>query len=135
MSDIIEGRNPVLELLKAGRSINKILIADNVQRHSVIAEILNLAKTKDTPVEFVDETVIRRLSFTAASQGIIAYVSPKEYVTLDDLLAISKSKNEATAILYTGRYRGPAKSGSYSDAQPMPPDFTVLSSGKEGQWD
>jgi 23S rRNA (guanosine2251-2'-O)-methyltransferase len=94
MSDIIEGRNPVLELLKAGRSINKILLASNVQRHSVIAEILNLAKTKGTPVEFVDESVIRRLSFTAASQGIIAYVSPKEYVTLDDLLVISKAKNE-----------------------------------------
>jgi 23S rRNA (guanosine2251-2'-O)-methyltransferase len=61
----------------------------------VIAEILNLAKTKGTPVEYVDETVIRRLSFTAASQGIIAYVAPKDYVSLDDLLAISKSKNEA----------------------------------------
>ena len=54
MSDIIEGRNPVLELLKAGRSINKILISDNVQRHSTIGEILNLAKTKGTPVEFVE---------------------------------------------------------------------------------
>ena len=95
MSDIIEGRNPVLELLRAGRSINKILISDNVQRHSVIAEILNLAKTKKVPAEFVDESVIRRLSFTAANQGIIAYVAPKEYVTLDELLAISKSKNEA----------------------------------------
>ena len=94
MSDIIEGRNPVLELLKAGRSINKILISNSVQRHSIIAEILNLAKTKGTPVEFVDESIIHRLSFTAASQGIIAYVSPKEYVTLDDLLAISHNKNE-----------------------------------------
>ncbi len=95
MSDIIEGRNPVLELLKAGRSINKILLASNVQRHSVIAEILNLAKTRGTPVEFVDESVIHRLSFTSASQGIIAYVSPKEYVSLDDLLSVSMSKKES----------------------------------------
>jgi len=94
MSDIIEGRNPVLELLKAGRSINKILLANNVQRHSVIAEILNLAKTRGTPVEFVDESIIKRMSFTSASQGIIAYVSPKEYISLDDLLVVSKSKNE-----------------------------------------
>jgi 23S rRNA (guanosine2251-2'-O)-methyltransferase len=94
MSDIIEGRNPVLELLKAGRSINKVLIASNVQRHSIIAEILSLAKTKGTPVEFVDESIIRRLSFTAASQGIIAYVSPKEYLSLDGLLVVSKRKNE-----------------------------------------
>ena len=94
MSDIIEGRNPVLELLRAGRSINKILISNSVQRHSIIAEILNLAKTKGTPVEFVDESVIRRLSFSAAGQGIIAYVSPKDYITLDDLLVISKKKNE-----------------------------------------
>jgi 23S rRNA (guanosine2251-2'-O)-methyltransferase len=94
MPDVIEGRNPVLELLKAGRSINKILLANNVQRHSIIAEIMNLARERGAPVEFVDESVIRRLSFTGASQGIIAYVSPKEYVSLDDLLAVSKSKNE-----------------------------------------
>ncbi|MCX6003558.1 MAG: RNA methyltransferase, partial [Chloroflexi bacterium] len=94
MPDVIEGRNPVLELLKAGRPVNKILLADSVQRHSTIAEILNLAKVRGIPFEFVDEGVLRRQSLTGASQGIIAFTSAKEYVSLDDLLTISESKHE-----------------------------------------
>lgn len=94
MSDTIEGRNPVLELFKAGRPVNKILIAKNTGRHSVIAEILKSARDKNIPVEFVEDNVIRRLSSTAASQGIIAYISSKEYISLENLLLVSKTRNE-----------------------------------------
>ena len=94
MSDIIEGRNPVLELLKAGHPTNKILIANNVGKHSVIAEILKLARDRSIPVEFVDDRAIRRLGSTDSSQGIIAFVSSKEYIGLENLLAISKARNE-----------------------------------------
>ncbi len=94
MPDIIEGRNPVLELLRAGHPVNRILFARSIRRNNVIAEILNLARAGGTPVEFVDESVIRRQSVTGFSQGIIALTASKEYVGLDDLLAISKKKNE-----------------------------------------
>ena len=40
MADIIEGRNPVLEALRSGRSISKIWLAKNAERHGVIGEIL-----------------------------------------------------------------------------------------------
>jgi 23S rRNA (guanosine2251-2'-O)-methyltransferase len=94
MSDIIEGRNPVLEALRSGRPLNKIMLARNIGQHSTIAEILHLAKAKNVPVEYVSREAIARLSTTFAHQGIIAYVAERGYAALEDLLAISKEKNE-----------------------------------------
>ena len=95
MADIIVGRNPILEALKSGRPVDKILIAKNIERHGVIAEIIHRAQTGDIPLEWVERQAIDRMSETSSSQGILAFTSAKEYVDLQDLLAISGKKNEA----------------------------------------
>lgn len=94
MSDIIEGRNPVVEALRAGRPINRILLSRNIQRHSAIAEILSLSRQKGVPVEYVDDAVIQKYTFTGNSQGVIALAAAREYISLDDLLKITRSKGE-----------------------------------------
>jgi len=94
MAEIIEGRNPVIEALKAGRPISKMLLDRNIKRHGIIAEILNLAKNRGIPVEYIVRGIIDRQSSTGAHQGIIAYTTAKEYVNSKDLLTISKEKTE-----------------------------------------
>jgi 23S rRNA (guanosine2251-2'-O)-methyltransferase len=94
MSDIIEGRNPVIEALKAGRPINKILLARNMGRHSVIAEIMHLSRDKRIPVEFVDRHVIDEACESFSHQGVIAYAAAKDYVSLDDLFIESRKRKE-----------------------------------------
>jgi 23S rRNA (guanosine2251-2'-O)-methyltransferase len=94
MADIIEGRNPVIEALKAGRPVNKILLARNIGLHSAVAEILTLAKSRGIPVEYMERSFIDRLTGTSSHQGVIAYASIKEYVALEDLLTISRERNE-----------------------------------------
>ncbi len=94
MSDIIEGRNPVIEALKSGRPINKILLADNIGRHAAVAEILHLSQAKGIPVEYVTRRVIDKSSTTSAHQGVIAYTAAKEYIALEDLSIISRERNE-----------------------------------------
>jgi 23S rRNA (guanosine2251-2'-O)-methyltransferase len=94
MSDIIQGRNPVFEALKSGRSVNKILLARNIGRHSSIAEIIHLSRDKRIPVEFVDRRVIDEACESFNHQGVIAYASVKEYVSLDDLFDESRKRNE-----------------------------------------
>jgi 23S rRNA (guanosine2251-2'-O)-methyltransferase len=94
MSDIIEGRNPVIEALKSGRAINKILLARNIGRHSSVAEILRLSRDRRIPVEFVNRHIIDEASKSFNHQGIIAYVAVKEYVSLDDLFAESRRRKE-----------------------------------------
>jgi 23S rRNA (guanosine2251-2'-O)-methyltransferase len=93
MSEIIEGRNPVLEALKSGRPINKILLAQNIGGHSAIAEIIQISKSRSIPVEYKPRDVLEKLA-GPASQGVLAYASAKEYISLDDLIQISKRKNE-----------------------------------------
>ena len=95
MSNQIEGRNPVLEALRAGRSMNKILISNDVERHSAIAEILHLAKERKVPVEWLSPEILKTKSSTRSPQGVIAYVSAKDYLDIHDLLNISKNKGES----------------------------------------
>ena len=94
MADIIEGRNPVIEALKSGRTINRILLARDIGRHSAIAEVLHISQARGIPVEYVTRRVIDESSTTSAHQGVIAYAAVKEYVALENLLIISKERNE-----------------------------------------
>jgi len=92
--DIIEGRNPVLEALKAGRPIGKLLLSRDIERHSIVGQILHQAREAGVLVERVDPRLIQKLSPTGHSQGVLAMVAAAEYVTLDDLLARSRSLGE-----------------------------------------
>ena len=94
MADIIGGRNPVIEALKAGRPLNKILLARNIGLHSAVAEILYLSKSRRVPVVYVERQYIDKLTGTSSHQGVIAYASIKKYVALEDLLTISSEKNQ-----------------------------------------
>lgn len=94
MSDIINGRNPIIEALRSGRSINKVLIAQNVGRHSSIAEIIYLSRSRGIPLEFASRTVLDEVSGISNHQGVIAYVSVKDYISLDDLMNLSQKRGE-----------------------------------------
>ncbi len=92
--EIIEGRNPVIEALKSGRPISKILLERNIKLRGTVAEILRFAEAREILIEYVERQTIDRQSSTGASQGVIAYTLAKEYVNLDDLITISKERNE-----------------------------------------
>ncbi len=94
MPNTIEGRNPVLEALRSDRPVSKVLLARNIERHSVIAEIIHLAKARGIPVEYVERPAIERQSQTGANQGVLALAAAKEYADLDELLAIPAVKKE-----------------------------------------
>jgi len=111
MSEIITGRNPVLEALKASHSLNKILVEKNITRHSTIAEILNLANRQGIPVEYVERTVIEK-SAPGNSQGIIAYAAAEKYYTLDDLYRIAAEKNEPPFFVILDGIEDPQNMGA-----------------------
>ena len=94
MADVIEGRNPVLEALRSGRSVNRVLLAIDTGRHSAVAEILQLARAGKIPVDYVHRSVIDEASMTSAHQGVIAYAAAKEYVALEGLLELSRERGE-----------------------------------------
>ena len=70
------------------------MLAHNIGRHTAVAEILHLAQSGGIPVEYVAKSALDDLSTTYTHQGVVAYTASKEYVNLDDLLTISREKNE-----------------------------------------
>jgi 23S rRNA (guanosine2251-2'-O)-methyltransferase len=112
MSDVIEGKNPVLEALKAGRPLHKILLASTIGQHSAVAEILYLSRSLGVPVEYVSKEALNRLSQTAAHQGVMAYAEFEGYLALEDLLDISQRKEEAPLYCILDGIEDPQNFGS-----------------------
>ncbi|MCX6001266.1 MAG: 23S rRNA (guanosine(2251)-2'-O)-methyltransferase RlmB, partial [Chloroflexi bacterium] len=109
---IIEGRNPVIEALRAGRPISRILIDRNAQLHGAAAQIVQSAKSRGVVVELVDKLDIESQSQTGASQGVIAFAAAKEYVDLDDLFSISRERREAAFYLVLDGIEDPHNLGA-----------------------
>ncbi len=96
--NILEGRNPIREALKAGRNIERLLVAEGEIQGSV-KEIVYDAKANGAIVQEVERARLDRISQTGAHQGIIAYVAVKEYVSVEDILQYAKDKGEDPFIV------------------------------------
>lgn len=107
----VEGRNAVIELLKSDRTINKIMIAKGEKQGSIY-EIIKLAKEKRIVITEVGKAKLDTISETKHHQGVIAFASPIEYKTLDDILEIAKSKNEDPFILIADEIEDPHNLGA-----------------------
>jgi 23S rRNA (guanosine2251-2'-O)-methyltransferase len=112
LDNVIEGRNPVLEALRSGRPISKILLARNAERHGVIGEIIHLSHTRNIPLEHVDRQAIDRLSTTIVNQGVLALTAAKEYLVLDELLNIPKQKTQPALLVILDGVEDPHNLGA-----------------------
>ena len=88
MSDIIYGRNSVREALRAGRSLNKILIADGTSRRD-IEDIIELARAQGVVYQFADRRNLDQM-VREKHQGIVAVGAAHQYVELSDILTIAQ---------------------------------------------
>src|SRR6478735_3044621 len=109
--DIIGGKHSVLEALRAGRTINKIWLAENAQKQfagPIVAE----AKSNGIIVQFTDKRKLDQMAEGLQHQGIVAQVAAYEYVEVDDILAIAKAKGEDPFILILDEIEDPHNLGS-----------------------
>ncbi|MDD3652714.1 MAG: 23S rRNA (guanosine(2251)-2'-O)-methyltransferase RlmB [Desulfotomaculaceae bacterium] len=98
MDDVIVGRNPVREALRAGRPINKIMVIRD--SHSApLQEIFSMARGKNIPVQRVERNCLNRYVAETVHQGVIALVSPKAYVAVEDIFESMPSNEEPLLIL------------------------------------
>ncbi len=111
MDNIIVGRNPVLEALKAGTLLEKIVLLQGV-RGTIIDEITALAQHSKVPVALMNRQEFRSLASDVTTQGIVAVVARKPTASLEDLLARGAERQEAGFLLLLDEIEDPHNLGA-----------------------
>ncbi len=95
-SFVIWGRNPIIEALKAGRSIEKILVAHDSHAPK---ELLKLAEKKKIKVQKAPRRKIEEIARTKKTQGVVALLSPVQYWNENDFIDHIVSQEGIAVIL------------------------------------
>ena len=85
LTEMIEGRNAVLEAFRSGKCVDKLFILDGCQ-DGPVRTIAREARKHDTIVKFVPKERLDSMSETGAHQGVIAQVAAYDYSTVEDIL-------------------------------------------------
>lgn len=111
INDRIEGRNSVLEAIRAGRTIDKVYIQDGI-RDNTISNIISRLKGTGTLISFVKKARLDSMSETGHHQGIIAQTTSYEYAELDDIFDLARKKNEPPFIIILDGIEDPHNLGA-----------------------
>lgn len=109
--DRIEGKNAVMEALKAGRPIDKVYIAKGEQ-DKALRFIAQKAKAAGAVISEVDRRKLDFMSVTHAHQGVIAVAALREYVTVADILNAAREKGEAPLVVVCDEISDPHNLGA-----------------------
>ena len=114
---LIFGRNAVEEAVKAGRSIDKILV--QTEPDGSLREIVALAKDAKVIVHEVNRKKLDEVCLpfghggkTANHQGIVAYTAGVEYCEVADILALAAEKGEKPFVVVLDGVEDPHNLGS-----------------------
>lgn len=100
MGEYIFGRNAVLQALRAGSDIRRVLVARGTKRDGMLGEALDLARHESVPIVQVERDALDRLLKRGSlHQGIVAEAGEFEYVGLRDILTAAKSQGEPPFLL------------------------------------
>lgn len=108
----IEGRNPVRELLKTDKAIDKILIQKNATEYGSGKQIFALIKEKGVTFRFVNKDIINAESETNNHQGFIAFTQDFEYTDIYDLIDYAEKSCENPLIVLLDGIEDPHNLGS-----------------------
>ena len=109
--DMLAGRNAVMEALKGSSRINRLMVADGSSEGS-IRELIAVAKEKGVPVQFLERSKLDSMAKGIRHQGVLAQVSPVEYVELEDILSKAREKQEDPFIILLDELEDPHNLGA-----------------------
>lgn len=109
-SEMIYGRNGVLEALKAGTPINRILYSGDPK--GSMSAIMAKAKEAQVLVSEVSKNKLTEITGTQNHQGVAAYIAPKAYASIEDILQIATDKKEAPFVIVLDEIQDPHNLGA-----------------------
>ena len=112
MQGIIAGRKPVMEALRAGTTIEKIVFLLGVQG-TVIEEIRRTAERSHVPVSQASRQEFRELASDATTQGVVAIVhAVKSFVGIDAMVRRADERGEKPLVLVLDSIEDPQNLGA-----------------------
>lgn len=108
--EIIIGRNPVIEALTSGRSVNKVLVSEHLNANT-FNKLRKLTKEAGTIMQKVPKSKLDALS-DGNHQGIIAYVASYQYAEIDDLFKRAEELEEDPFFIILDELEDPHNLGS-----------------------
>ena len=89
--NLLAGRNPIREALRAGRPVEKLLVASG-DLSGAAQEIIRLAREAGAVVQKVERSRLDQIY--PNHQGMLAYVAAVPYADIEDMLAAAREKGE-----------------------------------------
>jgi 23S rRNA (guanosine2251-2'-O)-methyltransferase len=111
-TDKIIGINPVLEALRAGRPVQRLLVSDQRKQDRDVQTILRLAREQGAEVRFAGRDALNREAPGANHQGVIAVAAAKQYASLDDILKAPADKGQVPLFLVLDGVEDPRNLGA-----------------------
>ena len=108
---VIEGRNAVIEALRAGTAIDKIYLMKG-EGDSALGHIASAAREKGIVVVDADRRKLDNMSRTHSHQGVIALAAVREYVDVEDILNIARERGENPLIVVCDEISDPHNLGA-----------------------
>ncbi len=109
----LAGRNPVYEALCAGRrAVEEVVLAEGIAQKDIIDDILQTCDQRGIPISWVDRKQVDRMAGDVNHQGVAARVSPYPYLSLDQLLHMSRQREEQPFFLALDSLKDPQNLGA-----------------------
>lgn len=110
--DALFGINTLLEALRSGtRDFDKVYIARGLHGKA-IDELIRLCKTMNIVIHYEGRDAIDRLSGTSKNQGVFGVAAAKGYASVEDILEVSRKRNEQPFILILDGVEDPRNLGA-----------------------
>jgi 23S rRNA (guanosine2251-2'-O)-methyltransferase len=100
-SSIVFGIRPIIEAIKSGKEIEKVLMQPGL-KGELFPELSKLIKQFNIPYQKVPVEKLNRIT-TKNHQGVIAFISPIEYNNIENLLPIIFEQGKIPLILVLDR--------------------------------
>jgi len=110
-SDIIIGRNPVMEAIRSGREIDKLFVAQGAAKGSTLAIIAKCSE-RGIIIKEVPQSKLDYMSGGGNHQGVALAVASHKYSTVEEILDLSKERNEAPFIIICDDLEDPHNLGA-----------------------
>ena len=108
---VIEGRNAVIEALRAGTHIDKIYLLKG-ETDKTLGHIASTARAAGIVVVDADKRKLDKMSRTHSHQGVIALAAVREYVSEESMLEDAAAKGEKPLLIVCDEISDPHNLGA-----------------------